>query len=247
MDAAKIKFLYSLLFLLSWVACKKAEPYDISPNYLPPVGKTYTAREMIGFKEIAFNSTTGETGFIKKWQFKEVLIFMVDTSYSYLNNEMDSIIKHINMLTDTNLVYKRTLDRSLANLVVYLTDKNTFSTAEPGAYAAYQTVPGLIGFAYTHLGVNNKIVRASVFLDMTRTNNNTMVDNRYLLRHEVMHTLGFLGHVTLAEFSGSCLSSSYNYSTFFSAFDKRMIPLLYHPAIKAGMNELTVSPIIINL
>ena len=74
-----------------------------------------------------------------------------------------------------------------------------------------------------------------------------MAENRYLLRHELMHTLGFLGHVTLAEFSGSCLSTSFNYKTFFSAFDKKMIALLYHPAIKAGMNESTLMPVIINL
>ena len=247
MDAAMMKFFFSLLFLLSLVGCKKGDTYDFSSNYVLPTGKTYTAMEIIGFKELAFNATTGGTGFIKKWKFKEVLIYMVDTSYIYLNNEMDSIIKDINLLTDTNQVYKKTLDKSLANLAIYLTDKNTFSISEPQAYASYTSVPGLFGFAYTQLGTNSQIVRASVFLDMARPDNTSMFYNRYLLRHELMHTLGFLGHVTLAEFSGSCLSTGYNYSTFFSAFDKKMISLLYHPAIKAGMNETTVTPVIINL
>ena len=212
-----------------------------------PAGKTYTASEIIGFKELAFNATTGETGFVKKWKFKEVLIYMVDTSYIYLNNEMDLIIKDINLLTDTNLVYKKTSEKSSANLIVYLTDKNTFSTGDPEAYASYQSFPGLGGFAYTVCDNNGNINRSMAFVDMARTNNSSMAENRYLLRHELMHTLGFLGHVTLAEFSGSCLSTSYNYSTFFSAFDKKMIALLYHPAIKAGMNESTLTSVIINL
>ena len=247
MNAAMMKFFFSLLFLLSLAGCKKTETYNISSNYLPTVGKNYTASEIIGFKELAFNVTTGEAGFIKKWKFKEVLIYLVDTSYIYLNNEMDSIIKDINLLTDTNLVYKKTSEKSSANLIVYLTDKNTFSTGDPEAYASYQSFPGLGGFAYTQLGTNKQIVRASVFLDMARPDNTSMLYNRYLLRHELTHTLGFLGHVTLPEFSGSCLSTSYNFSTFFSAFDKKMIALLYHPAIKAGMNESTLMPVIINL
>ena len=247
MMASKINFFFSLFFLLSLAGCKKADPFGIPGNYLPTVGKNYTASEIFGFKELAFNATAGETGFIKKWKLKEVLIYMVDTSYIYLNNEMDSIIKDINLLTDTNLVYKKTSDKSLANLRVYLTDKNTFSSGDSEAFALYQSFPGLSGFAFTQLETNSQIVRASVFLDMARPNNTSMFYNRYLLRHELMHTLGFLGHVTLAEFSGSCLSTSYNYSTFFSAFDKKMIPLLYHPAIKAGMNETTVTPVIINL
>lgn len=241
-------YIFFLLLSLSIISCKKEDDYNIYGNVptAPIVGKTYSAAEVTGFKQIAFNASVGDEGFIKKWRFKEVLVYMVDTSFGYMNDELDSIIRDLNVLTDTNLVFRKTTNKSIATLLIYLTDKNTFFTAEPVASVSYQTLSG-IGFTYTFWGSDKKIDRAVVFNDMARQNNNTFLDNRYVIRHEMMHALGFLGHVTLPDFSSSCLFNSYNLVTSYSAFDKRMIPLLYNPAIKAGMRDAELNAVLVNL
>ena len=164
-----------------------------------------------------------------------------------MNAELDSIIRDFNALTDINLVFRKTTDRSIATLIIYLTDKNTFLTAEPVVGVSYLRFSS-IGYTYTFWGnVEKKISNAVIFIDMARQNNNSILDNRYVLHHEMMHALGFLGHVNFPDFSNSCLFNTYNFVTSYSNFDKKMIPLLYNPAIKAGMTDQELNAVIVNL
>jgi len=236
-----------LSFMLSVISCSKTNRYHNESIPSPPItGKTYSATEIVAFKELAFSATTGDDGFIKKWRSNEVFVYMVDTSFSYLNDELDAIISDFNGLTQPELTLKKTTDRSSAGLLIYLTDKSIFFDAEPVAGNAYQAL-SRIGFTYAFWGSDKKIDRAVIFNDITRPDYNTIVDNRYVMRHEMMHALGFLGHVTLPEFSGSCLFNSFNLTTDYTSFDKRMITLLYNPAIKAGMKEAELNLVLVNL
>ena len=244
-------YIFFLFLILSFISCKKKDDYGVfgtSVQAAPIVGKTLSAVEVAGFKQIALEVVGGNGPFIKKWGFKEVLVYMVDTSFAYMNAELDSIIRDFNALTDTNLVFRKTTDRSIATLIIYLTDKNTFLTAEPPVVGNSYLRLNSIGFLYAFWGdVEKKISNAVIFIDMARQNNNSILDNRYVIHHEMMHALGFLGHVSFPDFSNSCLFNTYNFVTSYSDFDKKMIPLLYNPAIKAGMTDQELNAVIVNL
>lgn len=244
-------YIFFLFLMLSVISCKKNDDYAVlgtTVQTAPIVGKTLSALEVAGFKQIALNVIGGNGPFIKKWGLKEVLVYMVDTSFAYMNAELDSIIKDFNALTDTNLVFRKTTDKSIATLIIYLTDKNTFLSAEPPVVGNSYLRLNSIGFLYAFWGhVEKKISNAVIFIDMARQSNNSILDNRYVLHHEMMHALGFLGHVNFPDFSSSCLFNTYNFATSYSDFDKKMIPLLYNPAIKAGMTDQELNAVIVNL
>ena len=234
------------LFILFIVSCKKEDNVIVKPQIPAIVGKTYSAMELTGFKQLVFNAPGGDGASVRKWRSKEMLVYMVDTSFTYINNELDSIIRDFNLLTSPELLLKRTTDKSAATLLIYLTDKRTFSEAQPVAFASYQTL-SRIGFTYSFWGGDKKIDSAVIFNDITRPDNNTELANRYVMRHEMMHALGFFGHIKLPEFDDSCLYYVFNFVTVYSPFDKRMITLLYNPAITAGMREIELNNALVNL
>ena len=235
-----------LFLVLSIISCKKEDNAVVKPSTPVVVGKTYSALELSGFKQLVFNAPGGDGAYVRKWRSKEVYVYMVDTSFSYINAELDSIISDLNLLTAAELVLKKTTNRLIATLQIYLTNKHTFFEAEPAASLAYQTF-SRVGFTYAFWGGDKNIDSAVIFNDITRQDNNTDLANRYVMRHEMMHALGFLGHVTLPEFDDSCLFDVFNFVTVYSSFDKRMISLLYNPAIKAGMREIELNAALVNL
>ena len=235
-----------LFLVLSIISCKKEDNAVVKPSTPVVVGKTYSALELSGFKQLVFNAPGGDGATVRKWRAKEILVYMVDTSFTYINNELDFIIRDFNLLTAPELVLKKTMDKSKATLLIYLTDKNTFFNAEPAAAISYQAL-SRAGFTYSFWGTDKKIDSAVIFNDITRTDDNTQLANRYVMRHEMMHALGFFGHVKLPEFDDSCLYDVFNFATVYSSFDKRMISLLYNSAIKAGMREIELNGALVNL
>jgi hypothetical protein len=112
------------LFAIFIASCKKDTP--INSGYSPPqpiTGKTYSALEISGFKQLALYVSVGSGAeYIKKWAYKEVLVFVNDTGYSVLNSELDDIIAGINENTNGELIMKRTDNKANAHIYVYLVE-----------------------------------------------------------------------------------------------------------------------------
>lgn len=71
---------------------------------------------------------------------------------------------------------------------------------------------------------------------------------RYILHHEFMHTLGFLGHVSLPQFSSVMFAQPLlPYLSRYTPFDKKMMLLLYNPAIQPSMTESVFNSTFTNL
>lgn len=175
---------------------------------------------------------------------KRVSIYLVDTVYTSLNSELDSIISELNTLLDTNLVISRTRNIANATLKVYLTDRNTYQMTLP----SYIILTGdNVGFANLNWGSNGEIYAGSAFVDMvTLTTDNNL--QRHVIHHELMHTLGLLGHVTSREFNSVLFAQpNFPYPVIYTSFDKKMMKLLYNPAIKPGMNEAEFNALVVNL
>ena len=223
-----------------FLSCSKSEP-EIPVYSVPgPVkGKTYSADEVTAFKQLTVNPNSR---IIVKLR-NNVSIYLVDTAYSYMTAELDSIIREINQLLDTNLVISRTTDQSSATIKVYLTDRDTYISAEPYAASALRNSNYTGYFVY----FGSPIGHASAFVDMKRTDKDTL-QQRYIIHHEIMHTLGFIGHVTLPQFYTVMFKYPLTpYIVNYTLFDKRMMMLLYNPIIKSGMNELTFNEAVKNL
>ena len=223
-----------------FLSCSKSDP-EIPVYSVPgPVtGKTYSANEVTAFKQLTLNPNSR---IIVKLR-NNVSIYLVDTAYSYMTKELDSIISEINQLLDTNLVISRTTDQSSATIKVYLTDRDTYILAEPYAASALRNSNYTGYFVY----FGSPIGHASAFVDMKRTDKDTL-QQRYIIHHEIMHTLGFIGHVTLPQFYTVMFNYPLTpYIVNYTLFDKRMMMLLYNPIIKSGMNEAAFNEAVKNL
>ena len=79
---------------------------------------------------------------------------------------------------------------------------------------------------------------------MEQTAEDTL-QQRYLLHHEFMHALGFLGYVSPAQMN----MQMFNYATTpyvlnYTSFDKHIMLLLYNYSIKAGMKGVRQATIL---
>jgi len=214
------------------------------PAFNPPprvFGKTYSADEITAFKQLTLN----ETHTIIKLP-KQVSVYIVDTGYAFMTKEIDSIIYEINLLLDTNLVLTRTHNRTGSVIQIYLTDRSTYTAAEPAAFSSLQNTDHK-GINFPRFNLEGLIEYETVFVDMNMTDADTL-EQRHIIYHEMMHALGFFGHVTLHDTSSALsLYPIDPFTDYYTPFDKRMMLLLYNPSIRPGMNEVEFNEVIKNL
>ena len=223
------------------LACSKNDsvrPPVITPP-APVAGKTYSASEITAFKQMTLYATGG----IIQWP-KKVSFYIVDTGYTYMTKEVDSILQEMNLLLDTNLVLTRTNNRTEADMEIYLTDRNTYLVAEPAATLQEADYSGLTFLQWSTQGI---VEHGSVFVDMARTVGDTTAQY-FIMHHEMMHALGFYAHVTLQDiYSVLYYQPQFPLIAGYTAFDKRMMLLLYNPFIKPSMSEAEFNEVIKNL
>ena len=235
-----IKFLGCCIFL----SCSKSEVKPVTTfNFPSPIiGKTYTADEIIAFKQLSINSATNYK--IVKLP-PNVSFYLKDTAYAYLTLELDLIIRKLNML-DSNLTFSRTTDSLASTIKVYFRDRESYIRQEPATAPTLQN-SNYTGYGYINWNSNGQIYHGSAFVDMVRTMGDTLFQ-RHVIHHEIMHTLGFLGHTSLPQFH--TIIFKYTLTPLildYTSFDKRMIQLLYNPAIKANMDEAKFNEAVKNL
>jgi hypothetical protein len=242
------KIIFLLFTTLLLAACKKTEPPLYDNSGVPVTGKTFTADEVKCFKQLTINGEFGGNGTIKKLRDKIVYVYLADSGYAHMNAELDRILDDINRLTDTNLVLKRTADKNQALIKVHLTDRQTYIGIYPSTASAFTATSYEVnGLCYYNTDGNYSITQAAAFVDMVRTNND-VPNQRFILRHELTHALGFLGHTDMPAFASSIMySSAYSVRFLYSSSDERFIKLLYNPAIKPGMDEFQLNTALVNL
>lgn len=239
-----MKNLLIILFLgyYAFVSCTKSKSETPIIPTTPVTGKTYSADEITAFKQLTIN----EIGDSLVKLPAHVSVYLVDTTYPYITLELDSIISEINTLLDTNLVISRTTNRIASTIQVYLTDRDTYLSQEPSATNALQN-SDYTGYAYIDWDDYGVINHGSAFVDMSKTIGDTL-QQRYLMHHEIMHSLGLIGHVTLSQFSTVLFTKTIMpYLLDYTSFDKKMMLLLYNPNINPGMQEAEFDVAVKNL
>jgi hypothetical protein len=240
--------IFTFIFIVSvFLSCQKAEEIAHFPK--PISGKTITAEEIQCFKQVTINGKFNGSYIIKKLLAGTNYFYMTDTSASYMVTELGRILNDINTYADTNLVMSITHDRQLANIIIHPTNRQTFISSVSGAGIAFSTQPAHVyGLCMPKFDRDYNITGADIFVDMFSPFNNPTY-NRYLLRHEIMHSLGFLGHTEMAAFSNSILSeiNIFPYRNYFAEIDKTIIRILYNPALKTGMRSEQLDSVLVNL
>lgn len=234
----KLQTIHSLLLIYlvssALFSCTKDNTVVQQQPYVLPTpvsGINYSADEVAAFKQLSLNTT----GIIVKLP-PQVSVYLADTTYPYMTKELDSIISEINGLLDSNLVMTRTTDRSNAILKVHLTDRATYMQFEPAVRPTLEN-SNYNGMTYDIWDGGGVVYHGTAFVDMARTDKDTL-QQRYIIHHEIMHALGFMGHVSLPQF----YSIMFNYAVTpyildYTPFDKKMMRLLYNSAIKTGLTE----------
>lgn len=240
MNTKKIIFVILLFSSCAITSCSK-DGADIPPYHPPPEvsGKTYSAYDITAFKQLTLDVTEQ----IIKWP-GHISIYLADTGYNYLTDELDSIIREIDILLDTNLLVSRTTDSAKANLIVYLRSRDSYLSADTSVKSTLEN-SNYVGLTHLEWDENGNAYHGNAFVDMERTDT---ITQRHVIHHEMMHALGFYGHVTLP---GIYTVLTYReltpYVVDYTDFDKRMMQLLYNPAVKAGMKETEFNETVKNL
>jgi hypothetical protein len=237
----KYFFLIFFFLCLTFVSCDTSKKNEIQPIVITPTSKTYSDDEITAFKQLTIKSPNANI--ITKLPTR-ISIFLVDTTYSYMTQELDSIIVKMNKLLNPNLIIDRTNDKNISTLQVYLTDRATYIRAEPSAASYLENSNFTTGLSYAEWDINGLIYHGSVFIDMSKTSGN-MLWQRHIIHHEMMHSLGFRGHVYVSQFK--TVLFNYTLTPFiidFTDFDKKMMLLLYNPAIESGIKEVDFDSIV---
>ncbi|MFT3681373.1 MAG: DUF2927 domain-containing protein [Ferruginibacter sp.] len=243
-----MKAVWIVLLTCFFISCKKEDLNITYPSQQPVTSRSYSAEEIKAFRQLTVDGQFNN-GTIKKLMGTNVAVFLADSGYEHMNREFESIRREINTLTAGNLVLERSYNKSAALIRLYLTDKATYLSEEPAATNSFQTSSyELHGLAYLTWGNDNLISHAGVFIDMHRNESDTMID-KYLLRHEITHALGFMGHINMTQYSGSVM---YQYMlsappNWYDPFDRKAIQLLYNPAVKAGMDGAALNAVLATL
>jgi len=217
-----------IVFTLLISACSTL-PYSAET---PPTKTDTTndsAQVVSYFNEVAFGSEFGSSNNrLRKWQ-EDVKIYVAGDSPAYLAFELSRIIKELNELIQEVKLY-RVDSRDEANYVIYLGKAKGYEQIEPHAKSKTKDNWGLF---WVYWNSDNTIHRGSMYVDTHRTE--SVNAQKHLLREELTQSLGLMNDSY--RYKDSIFFQKWSYTNEFSAIDKRLIQLLYHPEVKAGMTK----------
>ncbi len=211
--------------LLLLFACNRAGEQKSTNSSQLSAAKQY-------FLSIAFAPEYGEGAQIKKW-IKDVRIFVPDTTQTQLNRELDNILVELKPLIGEIRIY-RVDSRSKANFMVYFGNASTYvNTYAPEAEHFVGNNQGLF---WVHWDEKSAITDGSMYVDIERTGD--VECQKHLLREELTQSLGLMQDTQ--QYPTSIFQQNWTCNTTYSNVDRKLIQLLYLPAIKPGMTKKEV-------
>ena len=227
----KKTFRYSVLLLILLVSACKTVKDDPTP-----IGNGLNEAQLY-FLSIAFGTEFGGASpVIRKWA-TDVKIYMADSTYQELNQELNLVINELNGLIET-ISIRRVNTREESNLVLYCGNADNFvRDYEP---ATQNVVKNNFGLFWVYWNNQQELIRGNVFVDTQRTQGVSC--QRHLLREELTQSLGIMQDS--GQFADSIFQQSWTCTNTYAAIDAMVIKLLYHPSVKPGMSKQQVTAII---
>jgi len=227
------KYLINLIFLtLLFQACATDDEQPLVIQELSEVHEY--------FLDIAFGSEFGG-GYnnIRKWN-RNVNIYVPETQYEQLNEELELIISELNLLLSKNVQLIKVMNEEDANYIIYFGDKDTYvQDYAPGAASQVENNWGLFLIFWN----NWTIEGGSMYVDVVRTKDINC--QKHLLREELTQSLGLMNDSY--SFPESIFYQEWTCTPEYADIDKQLIQILYDPKISAGMSREDVIDYLQNL
>lgn len=224
------RFLYVAFMMLVFFSCSKDQEEQATPKETLTAAQTY-------FLEVSLQNEFGSSSnVIKKWV-SDIKIFLPDTSYHDLNNELDNIIAELNDLSGTIKIY-RVHNQAEANFIAFFGNGTTYAAQyEPNA-ANY--VNANWGLVWIYWNSRYEIYKGSIYVDVFRTQEQAC--QRHLLREELTQGLGLLNDSD--RYPQSIFYQPWTCTTDYAEIDKKLIQYHLNPLIKPGMTRAQVIEIL---
>lgn len=166
---------------------------------------------------------------VKKWN-EDVLIYVADTSYPELMEELKTIISEINDLS-TTIALRQVATRAESNYLIYFGDAQTYSQQyEP---AAASLVEDNWGVFWIYWDRSYRIFRGSMYVDTERTE--SLDCQKHLLREELTQSLGLMQDTD--DYPNSIFYQSWTCGPQYADIDKELIRWQLSDDITAGMTH----------
>ena len=232
-----------VLFLLVLQGCETDILNDLS--VLQNEAKKPTTPETLNpaeeyFLEVGLGAEFGGAEpVLRKWS-TDVRIFVPNRQYPHLNEELERILKELNDLSESIVLYEVAAEEE-ANFVVFLGDKDTYvSKYEPNA-ANY--VNGNLGLFWVYWTSSQRIVKGSMYVDVFRVSDSEC--QKHLLREEITQGLGLMNDSF--EYDNSIFYQKWTCGADYAPVDREVIRYILHPQLKAGMNREEVEEVLLRI
>jgi hypothetical protein len=224
------KVLVALFFSGFLFSCASDEKPGLSAYQNEVI--TYFQEVALGFE---FGTATEVT---RKWQ-SEMRIFIGGSPDAELTHELQSIVTEINSLTTDGFTISTTLDSLHSNCYIFFGSAPEFVERHQPAASVIGNNWGLF---FIFFDGENKLYRALVFVDIHRANK---AEQKHLLREELTQSLGLAKDSP--RYFDSIFQESWTTTTSYSAIDKDLIRLLYHPGMFTGLTRETSREVLTQL
>lgn len=223
-----MQWIYRLLAILAIVGCRSDdEPIQPSSN-IPEL-----TTEQQYFLRISLGGELGNIpSVVKKWN-QDVRIFVVDTTYAELMEELDRIVTEINDLS-TTITLRQVATRAESNYLIYFGNAQTYATGYEPAAAPF--VEDNLGLFWIYWDGSYRIKRGSMYVDTERTQ--SLDCQRHLLREELTQSLGLMQDTN--DFPASIFYQRWTCEPQYADIDKQLIRWQLSEEIEAGMNRADI-------
>lgn len=214
------------------------QPKAISPQPRVDTPRTMTAPDAIFtpaqikyFMEVAMGSEYGQEASprLRKWE-GDVRIQVFGNPTSDDLATLESVIREVNALVNGQIRLQRVT--SNPNIRIHFVPESQFSRIEP----AY--VPVNYGFFVTNWNSQGVINRANILITTT---NVTQKERSHLIREELTQSLGLMRDSFT--YPDSMFYQPWTDITQYSAMDRALIQMLYHPNLRSGMTKAQVTSV----
>lgn len=186
------------------------------------------------FLEVAFGAEfESDYSNARKWE-EDVRIYVPDTSYPELMEELDRVIKELNNYSE-GISLKQVSEQSESNYIIYFGDADTYvSEYESNAEDHIENNYGLF-WIYWNSGY--EINEGSMYVDVYRTED--LDCQKHLLREELTQSLGLMNDSD--KYSDSIFYKDWTCNTSYSEMDEKVIETFQSSDIEAGMERKEVT------
>lgn len=213
---------------LLWIGCLTTLIWSCSSDDEPSGLNNYDRSVIEYFSEVAFGFEFGGADELtRKWK-TEMRVFVGGERKPDLMNELESIINEINDLATDGFIITMVEDSLEMNYYIYLGPGSGYAEIYPSQTSLIEDNWGLFSVVWDNA---QNIFRGNMYVDLERANDE---EEKHLLREELTQSLGLAKDSK--RYEDSIFQEQWTTTTSYSAIDRDLIRLLYHPQMEAGLN-----------